>query len=470
MRAQTHIVHNGAYIIAIIIAVMIGIISLFLAQDPLVLIGLAIVPVGIVLAYWLKDYPFELCLMFIVFSFFRIHEAFPLLSPFRIPQLLAITTLLSLSWHFLGTRRIQPYWSTELLVFIPFFILCTFGVILATDRAEAWAYWNGTFVKIAVMVFATAWLTREPEHFKRVNLAMVFAGLAVAYVTLYNKYYGIGLVEGTRVTIGRDIGSTLGDPNDLSLILLFPLSFACALLVTKNIGRWQRILGFLATPMLLMAIIATQSRGGLLGLVAVFAVIGRYKIKSNVTIAVLGVLGLVVLFGFAGISDRSSGGAAEQGIDASADGRLYAWGAAFRMALRYPVFGVGIHNFVLNYFDYSNLRDGHNHEVHSTWFGVLAEAGFVGFFLFMALIGLTIRTAIISARILESRNAPLALRAFSLASIAGLIGTCVSGSFLTQGFSWPFYIHIAMVVALARYAQSLSTPVSVFLDKRVDNR
>ncbi len=466
MNARTHVVYNGAYIGLVIAAVLVGLVSLLIIPDPLVLIGLAGIPVGIVLAYWLKDYPFELCLMFIVFSFFRIHEAFPFLGPFRIPQFLAVTTLLSLAWHFLGTRRIQAYWSSELLIFIPFFTICTIGVVFATNRPQAWAYWNSTYVKIAIMMFATAWLTREQHHFRRIIQAMVFAGLAVAYVTLYNKYNQIGLVEGTRVTIGRDIGSTLGDPNDLSLILLFPLSFACALLVSKGIGGWQRMLGLVATPMLVMAIIATQSRGGLLGLVAVFAVVGRYKIRSNVVIIILGLGGAVALFYFAGISGRSSGGAAEQGIDASADGRLYAWGAAFKMALRYPIFGVGIHNFVLNYYDFSALHDGHNHEVHSTWFGVLAESGFIGFFLFITLIGLSIRTAIITSRILDKHGASIAIKAFSLASVAGLIATCVSGSFLTQGFSWPFYIHIAMVVALAHYAQTLNDP-GCSLNKRI---
>ncbi len=459
MSARAHAVHNTAYIGLIIGAIVLGLVGLLIVPDPLFLVGIASVPIGIVLAYWLKDYPFELCLLFIVFSFFRLHEAFPVLIPFRIPQLLAITTLLSLAWHYFGTRRIQAYWSSELLIFIPFFIMCTVGVIFATDRAQAWTYWSGTYVKIAIMTFATAWLTREQHHFKRVNLAIVFAGLAIAYVTLYNKYNMIGLVEGTRVTISRDIGSTLGDPNDLSLILLFPLSFACALLVSKGIGRWQRILGLIATPMLVTAIIATQSRGGLLGLVAVFAVVGRYKIKSNITIIVLGFVGALALFAFAGISGRSSGGAGEEGIDASADGRLYAWGAAFKMALRYPIFGVGIHNFVLNYFDFSALHDGFNHEVHSTWFGVLAEAGFISFFLFITMVGLSIRTSIFTSRILELRGASIAIQAFSLASVAGLIGTCVSGSFLTQGFAWPFYIHIALVVALAHYAQTLDDPL-----------
>ncbi len=458
MSVKTHILYNGAYIGLIVAALFIGLVSLLIFPDPVVLIGLAGVPIGLVLAYWLKDYPFELCLMFIVFSFFRIHEAFPVLTPFRIPQFLAVTTLLSLAWHFFGTRRIQAYWSAELLIFIPFFSICTVGVIFATNRPEAWAYWNGTYVKIAVMMFATAWLTREQHHFKRVSQAMVFAGLAIAYVTLYNKYYQIGLVEGTRVTIARDVGSTLGDPNDLSLILLFPLSFACAQLVSKGIGNWQRLLGLVATIMLFMAIIATQSRGGLLGLVSVFGVIGRYKIKSNSVIIVLGIIGAITLFSLAGISGRASGGAGEAGIDASADGRLFAWGAAFKMALRYPIFGVGIHNFVLNYYDFSALHDGNNHEVHSTWFGVMAESGFIGFFLFIIMVALGIKTSIATSSILKTCEAPIAIRAFSLASVAGLIGTCVSGSFLTQGFSWPFYIHIALVVALAHHAQTLVKP------------
>ncbi len=458
MKASPYSFSNTGLIAVAILLVLLLSTVLLIVPNPLVLIGIALIPLGFMGAYWLKDYPFELCLAFVVFSFFRIHEAFTVLEPFHIPQFLAITTLLSLAWHFFGTRRIQPYWTTELLLFLPFFILCTIGVVFATNRPEAMEYWSSTYVKIFVMVYATAWLTRQTHHFRSVNAAMIIAGMSLAYVALYNKYSGIGLVEGTRVTIGRDIGSTLGDPNDLSLVLLFPLSFACAVFFTKGIGWFQRLLGLCAAPMLVMAIIATQSRGGLLGLIAVFATIGRYKIKSNFVIIVLGLVGAILLFSVAGISDRSSGGAGEEGIDASSDGRLYAWGAAFRMALRYPFFGVGIHNFLSNYYDFSNLHDGNNHEVHSTWFGVLAESGFVGFFLFVTLIGLTLRTAILTSRILEQKKAPLEARAFALATIAGLLGTSVSGSFLTQGFSWPFYIHIAMVVALSRYAHELEVP------------
>ena len=57
---------------------------------------------------------------------------------------------------------------------------------------------------------------------------------------------GIGLVEGTRVTIGREIGSVLGDPNDLALVLMFPASFAVSLIATQGVGKSSRLLGLLA--------------------------------------------------------------------------------------------------------------------------------------------------------------------------------------------------------------------------------
>ena len=454
MSAVTHLINHRAYLRIGIAGAAIGGIALFVLPDPLVLFGLAALPFMFVAAYYLKDYPFELCLAFIIFSFFRIHEAFPLLMPFRIPQMLAIMTLASLAWHYYGTRLIRPFWSIELILFAWFFALCTVGMIFATDRPTAWAYWKESYIKIAIMMLATAWLSRTPQHFNSISKFIVLAGLAISYVTLSNKFNGIGLVEETRVTIGRDIGSNLGDPNDLSLVLLFPLSFACSLMLTFGVSRWQRVMGFLATPMILWAIVSTQSRGGLIGAAAVIGVFGRYKIKSNLLLISIAAIGVLGLFAAAGISGRVSGGAAEEGIDASSDGRLYAWGAAFRMALSRPLTGVGLDNFIANYWSYSNLHDGHNHAVHSTWFGVLAETGFIGILLFVSMIVLSMRSAIITSHLLSKTEAPPSAIALSQALVAGLTGSIIAGSFLTQGFTWPFYIQIALVVALTRYAQT----------------
>lgn len=396
--------------------------------------------------------PFLLCLGFVAFSFFRLHEVFPVLLPLRIPQLLAIPTLGVIAWHALGSKALKPFLSRELIWFGAFFVLVTIGVPFATDRPTALAYWTATYVKIGIMTLAIAWLVRKPGDFRLFMRVMVLAGLAVASVALSNKAQGIGLVEGTRVTIGRDIGSVLGDPNDLSLVLLFPLSFAVAMVVSPS-GRIDRVLGVIGGCAIIAAVIATQSRGGLLGMVGVFGVIGWRMVKNKMLLITAGVIGLMVLFAVAGISSRASGGAHEEGIDESAMGRIYAWEAAIRMATGRPLTGVGLDNFVPNYFFYSDHWDGMNHAVHSTWFGVLAETGFPGIIAFLTMIVVTGRSLLHALRLIENDSAPMAVRASALGLISGVAGFLASATFLTQGFTWPIYVLVALSASLSRYAK-----------------
>ena len=420
--------------------------TMIVLGHPLIAPAAGLAPIAIVIAF---RSAFLLCVAFVIFSFFRIHEAFPVLEPFKIPQLLAMGTLAVLGWHIFITRRIEPFLTRELRVFLVFFALMTVGLMFASNRPIAITYWTGIYWKIAVMTLAIAWLLREPWHYRLLARLLVLAGAAVAVVAIQNKLAGIGLVEGTRVTIGRDIGSVLGDPNDLALVLLFPLAFALAL-VLHRCGVVDRLLGVGGTVLIVWAIIATQSRGGLLGVLTVLGVFGLRTIKSKLLLAAIGVVALAGLFAVAGISERQSGGAHEEGIDESAMGRLYAWVAAWRMALADPLTGVGLNNFYANFFFYTPHWDGKNKAVHSTWFQVLAEAGFLGLIVFIVMIVVTVKAI---RRVLRALDADLAtppiLRASAAAVLAGLAGFCIAGTFLTQAFTWPLYILIAITASLA---------------------
>ena len=305
------------------------------------------------------------------------------------------------------------------------------------------------------MTFVIAWMMRKESHFITASRLYIFAGACVGLMAIYNKLNGIGLVEGTRVTIGRDIGSLLGDPNDLALVLLYPMSFAIATFLEKSLSTFERLFSFSTFCILFYALLATQSRGGLLGFLAVSSLFAYNRVRSKVLLISGGAIALSILFIVAGISERSSGGAAEEGIDESAMGRIYAWEAAWNMALDNPVFGVGISNFYYNYFYYSSHWDGQNHAVHSTWFGVLAESGFVGLSLFVSLI---VSTLIMSLKMLKTLNndkhSP-GIRVALNAAPAGIIGFIISGTFLTQGFIWPVYLQVALVIALKRYLDSI---------------
>ncbi|MFM2423080.1 MAG: hypothetical protein RL291_1610, partial [Pseudomonadota bacterium] len=97
--------------------------------------------------------------------------------------------------------------------------------------------------------------------------------------------------------------------------------------------------------------------------------------------------------------------------------------------------------------------DGKNHAVHSTWFNVLAETGFPGFFAFVAMIISSIASSYRSMNALDRVRGPPAVRAMSLTLVAGFAGFCVGGTFLTQGFTWPVYILVALAAATGRFTR-----------------
>ncbi|EAR62017.1 O-antigen ligase family protein [Neptuniibacter caesariensis] len=421
-----------------------------LVPHPLLPIVMALVPLG--LLFVLKN-PFPIILGFVIISFFRIHEVIPQLYTLRIPLMLAMGALVSLSWG-LWAGIIRPFWTKELAIFSAFFVQTTVSVVMASDRAASFAYFTSTYIKIAIMVFAITWLCANIDRLRFASNAFVVSGITVAFVALFNKANGIGLVEGTRVTIGRDLGSTLGDPNDLSLVLLFPAGFALSIALNPGSARFIRILGLLTFLLMGAAIVATQSRGGLLGITAVAGIFAYRRIKSKALLGLIGTVCLGALFVLAGISDRQSGGAHEEGIDESAMGRIHAWVAAFRMALHNPVTGVGLDNFLLNYFTYSDFWDGQNHAVHSTWFGVLGETGFSGAIIFITMVVMIFKVVL---RALQTLKGPfytgdqgIKIQGVIVAEgiLGALTGFCISGTFLTMGFMWPIYILLSLATAL----------------------
>ncbi len=440
-------------IIVASIYTILAILPSLIIPHPVALLSLALIPAGLV--FVLKK-PFVVCLIFILFSFFRLHEVFPQLDPIKIPLLSALASYFVLAWHIILTRKVEVYWRKEHTIFARFFGWVVIGLAFASHPPTAFGSFTNVYVKIGIMVLAISWLMSERWHFKLTHFLIICSGLAVGAVTLYNNANGIGMVEKTRVTIPN---TSLGDPNDLSLVLSFPMSYAIAFVVTRGTGKIRTVLGMVAFVVFISSIIATQSRGGLLATIAVMGIFGLRVIKSKLLLISIGSFGLVILIAAAGISDRKSGGAAEEGMDASAMGRIHAWEAAFNMALRNPMTGVGLSMFLDNYWNYAthSRAEGKAHVTHSTWFQVMSEAGFVGFGLFLFLL-YTVFISIRGSIILLDRNKGSPeydphMTAITMGTYAGLVGFCVSGTFLSQGFLWPVYIITSISIAIAHYIE-----------------
>ena len=436
----------------------------YFTGEPINAIAIAGLPLAALLCY---RQPLMLCVMFVAFSFFRLHEAYPFLEPFKIPLLLGMLMFSCLALHVFVLQTVDPFMRPELKWLLIMFGLVFVGMIFAQDRAIAWGYISSTYWKVILMTFAIAWLARSDADFNAVARVIVISGTLVAAVAIYNKLNGISLVEGTRVSIGRvevideyglidapaELQGALSDPNDLSLVLLFPLAFAIAIAVYRS-SRINVFLGVFGASAMGLAIVFTQSRGGLIGVLAVFAALGLRLIKSRtvaISLCLVAGLGLGVAMGLKG---RISGGAAEisqsGGIDESARGRLDAWRAAINMATRRPLTGVGINNFTYTYYAYTDNWQRRNKAVHSSWFQVLGETGLPGLVTFILLIVATCRSALKNMRLTVAAGSPPVMTATALALVSGLAGFCAAGTFLTQAFTWPLYVLIGLTVALSQ--------------------
>lgn len=410
--------------------------------------NMVIVPIFLVIAipiaYRFKKYAF---ILFIAFSYFRFQEAFPFLMPFKIPKLLALTTLALVFIDIFIKEELKIKITPDNKIIFLIFAYIPFNIMFSSIPGNSISYFIGVYFKVLLMALILSFIIKKEFDFKLMNTMIIISGVIISLVAIYNKINGIGLVEGTRVTISRNLGSILGDPNDLSLIILFPLAFALSCFSTKT-SLLSKISCSVAAVIIIWAILATQSRGGLLGIAAIFGIFLNQKVKNKFLLISVGGLLAVVLFLFSGIGDRSVlNENPDAAVDASAQSRLDSWTTAIYMGLAKPVFGIGIDTFIYQYFFYTEAWDGKYHETHSTWLKALAEGGFIFLFLFLTLFWQTFKRIRSIKKYVEGTEEYFLIRCYN-SLYYGIAAFAVSSTFLTQTYTWPLYIIWALSIGL----------------------
>jgi hypothetical protein len=213
----------------------------------------------------------------------------------------------------------------------------------------------------------------------------------------------------------------LHDPNEVAmLICVGGLSFAIAFALRRR--RAPEILfGVFASTLVLWTVIMTQSRGGLVVLMAVPAVyaINRWGIRALL-------LGLMVALPVLMLGGRSGESAEE-----STFFRYEAWGAGLGMFKQSPVFGVGHREFSEHWWL----------TAHNSYVLTLSELGIIGFFLFSAVIFMSVKTVWRGVRELAVEPGAAVARTWGLAllaSMSGLIFQINTLSFAYHPVLWTF--------------------------------
>ncbi len=261
---------GGISTLLIVAAILVFLAGIVLDQPMLALVfGFA--PIGAIIA-WTQ--PFVVCSLFIAFSYFRLHEAYPslatlrpalllgmgavtlvavkaLLSPDReqidsrvlralcllalvatagiaapfgelqsdgtatltalvLPAVMGLASVCVLAWARLLSVTGEAPMPLNMKLFLAYFVCITLATIFSEVPSDSFRLWSGTMWKVAAMSLAIVWLARSETDFWIASNVFVFSGAILAVLALYNGANGISLVEGTRVAIGREIDEATG--------------------------------------------------------------------------------------------------------------------------------------------------------------------------------------------------------------------------------------------------------------------
>jgi putative inorganic carbon (hco3(-)) transporter len=245
-------------------------------------------------------------------------------------------------------------------------------------------------------------------------------------------------------------GAFLGDGNDfaLSVIIVIPL---CLFLMTDAKTARTKLLWALALAVCIASVVLTKSRGATvaLGCVAAYYWVNSDR-KASMLAGTLVVVALIMVFAPPSYFERMSMIADSQ--EGSAQGRIQAWSSAIRMAIDYPLTGVGAGHFPVAFgTHYRSSEELPWMNAHSIFFQALGELGFPGVAILVALI---VRNITANRRLfvqLDRKDGRFASEQRLLYALsASMVGFATGGAFLSALYYPHVYVLAGLLTAARR--------------------
>jgi O-antigen ligase len=293
--------------------------------------------------------------------------------------------------------------------------------------------------------------------------AFILQGGIVLVVATYALYVvTLGRITGA----GRlDPGAGMYDSNDMAAMLALTFPLAMGLARTQR-GR-MRLLMAGAALLLVAVILASGSRGGLLGL-GMGAVVFALGMKGSSRLAAVAGIALAVagLWTFSPSFQTRVESMTNLEDDYNLTdevGRKAVWERGRQYIRENPVLGVGAGNFPVaegEYFrvTYVGLRGGKWSSAHNAYIQAYAELGLIGGTLFVAMLLYGLLRGWRLWRGVRLANGGLAHRPELLAGLAAFM---MSGIFLSHAYFLPLMALLGLVAVVDGAASALAAPRAV---------
>jgi len=352
-----------------------------------------------------------------------------------------------LIFYLLRNFRLIHFKTPQLALILCFLLLLAAFVPFAENNFFAYKTFTAMFW---IMPFTISCMVID--SLKRFKTILLIAIISFAYQALFGIRHG-----------GRGTGSIFMDENDFALYInmWLPFSYLFFLMAKKKITKIFYLFSILFG---LAGVIISFSRGGFLGLLAMFTVIWIFSPRKVLTTAIV-IVGAITIFFVANLTSHGNvkhqkSGSYWNEMSTSTNGqagtgkeRVESWKAGWNMFLHNPL-GVGGDNFRVRFQDYQSTyfhRQMWGRAAHSLWFTLIPELGIEGIFIYLLLLFVNIRDILRLrkyANFLEEDEAKF-FRNLSVAFLASLAGFFTSATFLSVLY-YPHYWYMTGLIVASR--------------------
>jgi O-antigen ligase len=323
--------------------------------------------------------------------------------------------------------RNLPREGRYLIALVCFLVLTSFfspvwrggALVSSLDFAKVAVVWVLTFLVIT--------------NFKRLRQIIFVQTASVAVIAIISVARG----RNTPRLVGV-LGGNYNNSNDLAFAIVLSLPFCLAFLLQGR-GPARKMIWTAAMLVMAIAVFLTASRAGFIELaITTSFCLWHFGIKGKRPLLVVAsfVVGAVLLLGVGGklmnrFSAISGHSQIEQGAYGSYQERRQLMISSLQAMARYPLFGIGVHNFV----SYSGIWK----EVHNCYLQIGAEGGIPALALYL----LFFSRAFANLRWLKRLDLDVEMKLFVLALHSSLVGFIIGALFAPEAYQYFSYFAAA---------------------------
>jgi len=310
--------------------------------------------------------------------------------PFR-TNVLEVLILATIALYIAARRKTWRTWRpVRSGLEIPVAALLLAGLVsiaVSTDHLGALGFYRAYFIEPVVIFYIALDLMRKPEHVRTVLFGFAIGTTIFAILNL--GAWMIALINHKDIDLGNAPEALYTSPNSVAVYLEPAVAIAAGFALYSD-DRRDRTVALICLPFLLVSLIATLSRAGLLTL-AVLGLVAAFTMpQRRVKLALLG--GLVVagigLLQIPFIINRLYKQFDPSYPYNTFEGRLQIWHDTLQMLKDHPIFGAGLRAYSIVMTNY--VTPGHKPELypHNLFLAMWAELGIVGLLSFAVLLGM----------------------------------------------------------------------------------